>query len=225
MGAPIKVFWIEPTGRVQRYLRCYGNFNSGHTNPPCRDYHNACVPLDVVPAEFSDLEQTILRSYNHADFADRPWPKVCSGCGIPFGELAESNRQISLDQIYRAADGREFPLREAPPGAMWHAAWMGDWAEFIGPDGIALTVRLPDGHDWHVDSEASNCTRPQRVPVEGKPDCTRFVRTHYCWCRHGDPRTGAIHVDKNGNTCNAGAGSIATSRWHGFLHNGHLVSC
>ena len=48
---------------------------------------------------------------------------------------------------------------------------------------------------------------------------------HKCWVRHGRPEDGTLHVDKNGKTCAAGAGSILTSKWHGFLHNGHLVPC
>jgi hypothetical protein len=48
---------------------------------------------------------------------------------------------------------------------------------------------------------------------------------HKCWVRHGDPRTGELHVDKNGVTCSAGAGSILSGSYHGFLHNGYLVEC
>ena len=45
---------------------------------------------------------------------------------------------------------------------------------------------------------------------------------HRCWVRHGRPEDGTLHVDKNGQTCAAGAGSIQTHNWHGFLHNGVL---
>jgi hypothetical protein len=47
---------------------------------------------------------------------------------------------------------------------------------------------------------------------------------HRCWVRHGRPEDGTLHVDKAGNTCRAGAGSIDTGKWHGFLHNGELHS-
>ena len=50
------------------------------------------------------------------------------------------------------------------------------------------------------------------------------ARPHKCWVRHGDPRTGIVTVDKNGVTCGAGAGSIATRGWHGFLREGMLVA-
>lgn len=117
----------------------------------------------------------------------------------------------SQDSIYRAPDGREFTLRDAPPGAMWDGDWLRCFNR-TGPDGVDLIVKCPDGHTWHVDSRASNCTR--------KDD-----DKHRCWCRHGDVRKGEVHVDKNGDTCAAGAGSILTPKWHGFLHNNRLVSC
>ena len=37
------------------------------------------------------------------------------------------------------------------------------------------------------------------------------------------PRTGNVHVDKSGDTCAAGAGSILIGGYHGFLHNGYLT--
>jgi lambda family phage portal protein len=55
-------------------------------------------------------------------------------------------------------------------------------------------VRTPGG-TWDIDGRASNCTRPDDD-------------THRCWVRHGDPRTGVVHVDKDGDTCGAGSGSI-----------------
>jgi len=122
-------------------------------------------------------------------------------------------------------DGERFTLRDAPPGAMWDATWM-QADQRTGPDGITLVVRLPNGSDWMVDGECSNCTRTQWGPkeVDGKMcDKVWLGRTHYCWVRHGDPRTGTIHVDKNGDTCSAGAGSIWIGNYHGFLHNGYLV--
>lgn len=80
-------------------------------------------------------------------------------------------------------------------------------------DGKHLIVTLPNGYQWDVSSRCSNCDK-------------RDDKTHRCWVRHGDPGKGEpVHVDKNGLTCNAGAGSIAAPGWHGFLHNGELTSC
>lgn len=80
-------------------------------------------------------------------------------------------------------------------------------------EGRHLFVIVPEGHWWNIDGRASNCTM--------KDD-----RTHRCWVRHGDPtRPETLHVDKNGDTCSAGAGSILAGDYHGFLHNGQLVKC
>ena len=80
---------------------------------------------------------------------------------------------------------------------------------WCGWDGRAIVVICPDGHHWAIDGRCSNCTKPDEW-------------THRCWCRHGTPEKADLTVDKNGNTCNAGGGSIQTPKWHGFLTNGVL---
>ncbi|MET0602946.1 MAG: hypothetical protein ABW167_13260 [Baekduia sp.] len=113
---------------------------------------------------------------------------------------------------------------DVPIGAVSSMAWEGEVfvpTPHVHEDGLSVIVRCPGGHprngiedpgyDWYVDAPANNCTR------RGEP--------HRCWVRHGDPRDGTLHVDKNGDTCAAGAGSIVTPRWHGFLHGGQLRSC
>lgn len=121
--------------------------------------------------------------------------------------------------IHRRHDnGQEMTLAEAPSGTVWNASWFVDRREglepacgsMIGPDGRCLVVRCPDGRDWMIDSRASDFTM--------KDD-----NTHHRWVRHGRPEDGTLHVDKNGRTCAAGAGSIDTGKWHGFLHNGELA--
>lgn len=47
---------------------------------------------------------------------------------------------------------------------------------------------------------------------------------HKCWVRHGDPRASNVTVDKNGDTCSAGAGSILAGDYHGFLQAGVLTA-
>jgi len=91
-------------------------------------------------------------------------------------------------------------------GAMWDAPWMGK--SFEGPDGRHLIVMLPNGREWAVDGRANNCTMPDDT-------------IHRCWIRHGEPPN--LTVDKRGNTCSAGAGSIQAGDYHGFLRAGHLV--
>ncbi len=82
----------------------------------------------------------------------------------------------------------------------------------VGADGRSLVVILPGKRPWCIDSRANNCTK--------KDD-----KVHRCWVRHGNPEDGTLHVDKNGNTCSAGAGSIAVPGYHGFLHHGFLTDC
>lgn len=137
--------------------------------------------------------------------------------------LDPDNGDSSISQVCRRLDtGEECMWTEINkvPGAMWYADhYLRDWYAEIdpkqymtGPDGHVLVVCCPDGWHWIVDSRANNCTLPND-------------NEHRCWVRHGDPRSGLVHVDKNGKTCAAGAGSIVTPSWHGFLHNGYLTGC
>lgn len=80
----------------------------------------------------------------------------------------------------------------------------------VGYDGLSIVCRTIDGN-WYVDSRASNCTKPED-------------KAHRCWVRHGTVGE-KVTVDKNGNTCAAGAGSFFMDgqKWHGFLRNGIMV--
>jgi hypothetical protein len=81
-------------------------------------------------------------------------------------------------------------------------------------EGRHLRCFIDEGHgahgSWDIDSRASNCTM--------KEDCT-----HRCWVRHGEP-SATLHVDKNGETCKAGTGSIVFGKYHGFIDYGELVT-
>ena len=106
--------------------------------------------------------------------------------------------------FYRADDETDIKTLsewQKVPGAMWDATWY----PTKGLDGLALMVICPGGGFWFIDGRASNCTKPDD-------------NEHRCWVRHGEPPN--ITVDKEGNTCNAGAGSIGVQGYHGFLRNG-----
>lgn len=95
------------------------------------------------------------------------------------------------------------------PGAMfWLTFADGHCAIHEPPCERHLCVVLPNGHWWVIDSRCSNCTKPED-------------QTHRCWVRHGEPPN--VTVDKDGETCAAGSGSILADGWHGFLRNGELV--
>lgn len=105
---------------------------------------------------------------------------------------------------------------DLPVGALWadyrHPdAGPKDYPR-LGPDGISVVCRTLGGSHWNIDGRASNCTKPND-------------HEHRCWVRHGTVGE-RLTVDKNGLTCEAGAGSIFMGRnreWHGFLRDGKLT--
>lgn len=207
----VKVFFCEPTDQLVFDLRVY---ESGEDVPACplnpgkHGHHNAHserIGQKTVPMD----DQTPVNGPAEEYEGDPRWPTHCP-CGYAFGPNARF--MVWNQRLIRRTDTGELyeGYRSLPPGAIWSAPWMADhWG---GPDGRCLVCKLPDGHDWIIDGQANNCTMPDDD-------------VHRCWVRHGRPEDGTLHVDKNGHTCAAGAGSIATSKWHGFLHNGHLVAC
>lgn len=121
---------------------------------------------------------------------------VCQDCGQTF-------TPTSFGAQWDTASG------ELEVGCLYYNTWYPKTTYWDNQEGPHLMCVLPNGDHWVIDSRASNCTMPDD-------------RTHRCWVRHGDPETGVVHVDKNGHTCSAGAGSIQSGNWHGFLHNGEL---
>lgn len=120
----------------------------------------------------------------------------------------------SMHPRYRRADTGEVKTRipDFGPGAMWDAWWYrgvtgGPFLDPL-PDGRSIVVTLPNGHDWCIDMRSSNCTLPDDT-------------AHHCWVRHGEPPN--ITVDKDGLTCQAGAGSIQSGSYHGFLKSGQFT--
>lgn len=129
---------------------------------------------------------------------DPRWPTHCE-CGFEF--RASDPRYQITSHLYRRENGDLMVPSDAPPGAMWDQSCF-PWK---GPDGRSIVVKLPNGNFWHIDSRASNCTLLNDDE-------------HRCWVRHGEPPK--ITVDKNGLTCQAGAGSIQSGDYHGFLRDG-----
>lgn len=206
----VKCFLLEEIGELKRFLRRYANGPCSRS-PGRYSYHNAMVDFDVVkhqPGAYIELTDKDGAPPND----DPRWPARCA-CGYSFTD--GDPRQVFVENVYARKDtGERMILRDAPPGAMWNAWWMTD--SWKGKDGQSLMAKCPDGHDWAIDAVASNCTLPN------DPD-------HRCWIRHGIAPN--ITVDKNcpgdnaDKTCSAGAGSIATPKYHGFLRNGQFTSC
>jgi hypothetical protein len=187
-------------------LRRYEGVAAG--SPKCGRYgfHNAEVHLGDAPRDTFTLPA----------LEDPRWPTRCDTCGKEFSAGAHST--LAEPPLYLRADtGALLTLSDAAPGAMWWAPWYSSKAKdgwMTGYDGRTLVVRLPDGRDWIVDSVASNCPIPKD-------------RSHRCWLRQGEPPdvTAGKKAEKGEKTCSAGAGSIQTGSWHGFLRNGWLERC
>lgn len=211
----IPCFLLEPNGQTRRYLRRFGA--DGLT--PESHYHAAMTHVDDVQGPASTA---VWSPENAATFRwpldDPRWPTTCATC--PYAFTADDPYQAFAQPVYCVVAANEgsalalgslTTLRDAPPGAMYHATWLEElegprW--WKGPDGRVLYVITPGG-EWSPDSRASNC---------GSPDDDE----HRCWVRHGIPPN--VTVDKNGVTCSAGAGSIGQPGYHGFLRDGHLTN-
>lgn|GEM_PF-3226888 len=126
---------------------------------------------------------------------------ACPGCGA-----GERVGRLEARLVYDTADGDLHPgdlyWSEAGHGGGACPPATGAWANCPGRH---LHAVLPNGHHWDLDARASNCTLPDD-------------RLHRCWVRHGEPP--AITVDKDGLTCRAGRGSVASGDYHGLLRDG-----
>jgi len=205
----METFLIAPSERARLSLRRYQR-----NDEPCpHGYHNASAPIGFVPMTIGGEENYEFDSPEKPAKDDPRWPVKCEHCTYHFAP--DDCWQLSIQPLYVAADGRETSLHDAPTGAMWDAFWLPDNYKING-SGPCWIVRLPNGDDWTMGSNATNC------PREGED--------HDCWCVHGEAPK--LTVDKNPEpgrtTCNAGGGSIwagqGTERdWHGFLRDGQLV--
>lgn len=200
----IPVRFVVPAGH-RAWLRVYWTGTCGGAG-----YHNAMVHLADGSLAFDELGGRV------EDHPDERWPTACERCGA--AATPDARRQVFRRTLYAPPSGGTPDVIK--PGDMYYADWY-PCAEgsphcihgWTNCDGKHLMVTLPDEHPWDTNGRASNCGSPQD-------------KTHRCWVRHGRPELGeVVHVDKAGHTCSAGAGSISTSKYHGFLHNGRLRKC
>lgn len=193
---------MEDTGTAAVWLRTY-DLSDVKCSVCQYGYHQSMIRIgDVTRVIDSDERQ----SFDYHQYDDDPrWPSTAE-CGYVFDERAI--RSPLLRQLYKLPDGTITTIEDAPIGVCWDLPMF----ERKGPDGRHLVVKCPiRGGHWHIDERASNCTMPDDD-------------VHRCWVRHGRPEDRTLHVDKMGVTCHAGAGSIQTSDWHGFLTHGKLQS-
>lgn len=198
----IKTVYLAPSGRYRHSLRRYSSEDACKGNAAV--YCNAEATLGDIDKAAKDAASTNV-PHSHV-----LWPQCCAACGKAFKE--SDHWQVNFHNLYRTKDGREMTIREAPVGGYWDATWLHGQKDWCGVDGRCIVMRMPGDRDWMIDGTANNCTMPAD-------------KVHKCWCRHGSIEEETLHVDKIGNTCAAGAGSIALPNWHGFLRNGYLEKC
>lgn len=129
---------------------------------------------------------------------------VCKRCGCTPSAESEIKIHLCIEPVYNTESGNP----EA--GDLFWNDWLPENFYWDNHKGYHLMCVLPNGHEWNIDSRASNCTMPED-------------KNHKCWIRHGNPETEKVTVNKNGVTCNAGAGSIWIDDYHGFLTDGNLT--
>lgn len=206
---PVKCFLITPTDQADRFLRRYEKHSDDRAKcEVCEhEYHQVSVLIGRFPVLLGQPDESGNHYQRSPDVSkykgDKRWPKEAP-CGYKF--LPDDERQVYTETVYTDEVGNEYSLRKPVPGMMYESWWYSDTMK--GDDGKAYIVILPDLHPWSIDGRAKNCTKPDEW-------------THRCWIRHGTPPV--LTVDKNGNTCGAGAGSIQTPKFHGFLRDGYLV--
>lgn len=153
------------------------------------------------------------------DYPAERWPKACESCGAPVPDADPEPRTVGEKGVRLVRQVFTSRLYDTPsgapePGDVYKIEYHGnrECPFWDNCDGIHVWAILPNGHTWDIDGRASNCTMPAE-------------RTHRCWVKTGSPEEGTLHVDKNGHTCAAGAGSIAVPGYHGFLHGFTWTGC
>ena len=116
---------------------------------------------------------------------------------IPLFPLTYFKKKLLINCFYVEFESEEDSLAKLkegkiPVGAVWDIGKFGNYRK--GSDGRSLVVMTPYGH-WFIDGRCLTCTR--------KDD-----QIHRCWVRQGSPESGTLTVDKKGDTCEAGAGSV-----------------
>lgn len=218
---PIKCYLLEPVPYMKRYLRRYeSNFNRERC-PAAENhgYHDTMVFLDEADSPIIEGQRRV--DYEEWPHNDPRWPTACP-CGYVF--KPQDEWQLFTQSLWKRADtGEILTLRDAPVGGIYDAYWWPDKT-----DGQHLICIVPEHHEWVIDSRANNCDSPCKhcnTPYKDHKDKDHNYEDarpeHRCWVRHGVAPN--LDVDKAGVTCNAGAGSIQTSSWHGFLRQGFLV--
>jgi len=192
---PWQCFMVRETGwslyslRRFRWGMYHEDGEACPTVPGKYSIHNASVDIGYGPTLRGEPDKDGYRWLAsppvEAWRPDSRWPTRCV-CGYEF--RPQDEWQVNLDPYYIADDGRQWPMKQLPIGAMLDAWWMKRMSKFIGSDGLSLQVKLPPGgpHEWW------NIDGPSRGDGPG-------------WTRTGTPPLISVTP------------SIATGSYHGFL--------
>lgn len=244
---PVRVQLVRPVA-AEVYARAFWGDTSGGASP-CpgpKGYHDTKRLL--LRLEDPDADHGLSLGEVLAD--PGLWYPGCAHCGAPVAEAAEEgpgriNRHLAHVTVYRGdLDGEERAGLHGLPGSRFGLrpgdAYWSPWLHSgTAPDGEAeedlrggvptqpasarcpsgwsncadarghLHLVLPDGKHFDTASRAANCSRPKD-------------RRHRCWTVSGTPEGGDLTLGKGGDTCKAGAGSVDTGTWHGFVRDGTM---
>lgn len=220
-GVDAVCIWADRAAKVARWLRRYRGSFAGAERYKCPQPGNygACEAMvrvedlpfegEFVPAApsegfFGDPPPTAPEAFA----GDPRWPRRCA-CGYEFCDADE--RDVLSDHVYRAADGREWPHRELPPGALHDHWWevhalvpcgspppaKGHYAiqTVPGMPNAVPTVVLPMGGCFELGSQSSGGG---------------------WWNVVGDPR--------QPETLSVTPSIWRKGYWHGFLTAGRMIS-
>lgn len=180
----IRCFMLEPLARANAYLRRYAA--RGNKKCPGADYHNAMTAIgerDLKPEKLP--AHAVLVDDSKPPRDDARWPRKCEACDYVFAE--DDEWQLFYRPLMRRADtGEAITTEQAPPGAMWDAAWYPQ----KGPDGASLMVKLPPGgpgDEWSIDMPGTGNSRWTRTGTA--PDVTAspsiLTPRYHGWLRDG----------------------------------------
>lgn len=228
----VTCFMVARTEWAAVYARRYV---SGSICSSRNGYHDALGFIGYFPIVWKDggpLDPDSYMTFAIQVEDIHEWPKTCD-CGYIFNDkdvfqlfdyemYAVPTEAAVFAHLAKEWENPKKPLdpcvnqgwwqsANLPAGSMYWRYWANHHPYWDNGGDKSLIVVCPDKTHWDIDSRTSNCGL--------KED-----RIHRCWVRHGEPPN--ITVNKEGNTCVAGAGSIrGQNGYHGHLVNGALHRC
>jgi hypothetical protein len=154
----IKCVLFERAPEIARFYRRYSSSTPCPAMPGEYSYHDATVPMDVVPLEGDTIHEQDMPPKD-----DPLWPKMCDRCK-QYAFVDDDRWQVFVDWRFRNTEtGEIVNFRNLQVGAMYDCHWYGK--DMRGPDGKALVVILPDRTPWCIDGCAHPPGQPPVMPA------------------------------------------------------------